>query len=141
MKFHTLRVAFLLSSMSSPPSTMSSAAVSTLSGSMAFASGISNDAPDHEGASSSDVPQLPESDPDAKIPTIKLGETISLEEMGPVIINTDGTTRRIDNWDQLSEAEKKTTWRRISQRNEKRRKKLLEEQQQQQQAKEAQQDL
>jgi len=108
---------------------------------LAFASGISNDVPDHEGASSSDVPQLPESDPDATIPTIKLGETISLEEMGPVIINTDGTTRRIDNWDQLSEAEKKTTWRRISQRNEKRRKKLLEQQQQEAEAEKEEKDL
>jgi len=48
-----------------------------------------------------------------------------------------GTTRRIENWDQLTEAEKKVTWRRISQRNEKRRKQLLEQQQQQHEPAEA----
>jgi len=42
-----------------------------------------------------------------------------------------GTTRRIDNWDQLTEQEKKVTWRRIGKRNEERRKQLLEQQQQQ----------
>ena len=60
-------------------------------------------------------------------------ESIRFEEMGPVIINADGTTRRIDNWDQMSENEQKVAWRRISKRNEERRKALLEKQQQQQQ--------
>ena len=49
--------------------------------------------------------------------------------MGPVIINADGTTRRIDNWDQMTEQEQKVAWRRISKRNEERRKALLEQQQ------------
>jgi len=47
--------------------------------------------------------------------------------MGPAIINLDGTTRRIDNWSELSEREKEVTWRRISKRNEERRKMLLEQ--------------
>lgn len=73
------------------------------------------------------VPQLAASDPNNKdIPSIKLGETIKFDEMGPVIINTDGTTRRIDNWSELSEREKEVTWRRISKRNEERRKILLD---------------
>jgi hypothetical protein len=38
-----------------------------------------------------------------------------------------GTTRRIENWDKLSEKEKEVTWRRISKRNEERRKMLLEQ--------------
>jgi hypothetical protein len=82
------------------------------------------------------VPQLPAGDPnDASIPRIRLGETIRLEEMGPIILNTDGTTRRIDNWDTLTEHERQVTWRRISKRNEERRQKLLlaEQKQQQQQ--------
>ena len=78
------------------------------------------------------LPLLPEPDPDANLPSIKLGETISFEEMGPVILNTDGTTRRIDNWDQLTEKEKEVTWRRIRKRNEQRRQQLLLQQQQQQ---------
>ena len=65
---------------------------------------------------------------DKSIPTIKLGETIRFEEWGPIILNTDGTTRRIANWESLTENEKKVTWRRISKRNEERRKVLLEQQ-------------
>lgn len=60
-------------------------------------------------------------------------ESIRFEEMGPVIINADGTTRRIDNWDQMTKQEQEVAWRRISKRNEQRRKALLEQQQQQQQ--------
>jgi hypothetical protein len=75
-----------------------------------------------------EVPQLPASDPNNKdIPSIKLGETIKFDEMGPVIINSDGTTRRIDNWKELSEREQEVTWRRISKRNEERRNVLLEQ--------------
>mmetsp|Transcript_4980 Transcript_4980/g.7812 ORF Transcript_4980/g.7812 Transcript_4980/m.7812 type:complete len:143 (+) Transcript_4980:187-615(+) len=73
-----------------------------------------------------EVPLLPESDPNKDIPTIKLGETIKFEEMGPVIINLDGSTRRIDNWDEMTDKEREVAWRRISKRNEERRKMLLE---------------
>lgn len=37
------------------------------------------------------VPLLPEPDANANLPSIKLGETISLEAMGPIILNADGT--------------------------------------------------
>ena len=73
------------------------------------------------------IPQLPEASGDPNIPSIKLGETIRFEEWGPIILNTDGTTRRIVNWENLSEQEKKVTWRRISKRNEERRLALLEQ--------------
>jgi len=53
--------------------------------------------------------------------------------MGPVIINADGTTRRIDNWDQMTRGEQEVAWRRIAKRNEERRKVLLAEHQQEQQ--------
>ena len=81
------------------------------------------------------VPLLPPPDPNSgdSVPKIKLGETISFEEMGPVIINADGTTRRIDNWDQMTEGERQVAWRRISKRNEERRRKLLLLEQQKQQ--------
>ena len=48
------------------------------------------------------VPQLLPSDPNSNLPSIKLGETISFEEWGPIILNSDGTTRRISNWDTLT---------------------------------------
>jgi len=41
-------------------------------------------------AAENEIPLLPEPDPDSNLPSIKLGETISFEEMGPVIINADG---------------------------------------------------
>lgn len=73
---------------------------------------------------------LPEGSNDPSIPRIKFGETVSFEEMGPVIINADGTTRRIDNWDKMTKKEQEVTWRRISKRNAERRAALLELQQQ-----------
>jgi hypothetical protein len=73
-----------------------------------------------------DIPRLPVADPDSQLPTIQLGETISFQEMGPVIINTDGTTRRISNWDTLSDLEKEVSWRRIAKRNGERRAKWME---------------
>ena len=56
---------------------------------------------DNEAASSSEaqqqqpkedsVPLLPEPDANSNLPSIKLGETISFEAMGPIILNADGT--------------------------------------------------
>ena len=59
---------------------------------------------------------------------INLGEKISLEELGPIIINADGTTRRITNWATLSEAEQAQSWRLISARNLKRLKAMQKKQ-------------
>jgi hypothetical protein len=81
-----------------------------------------------EGKGEEPILQLPEASDDPSIPSIKLGESIRFEEMGPVIINIDGTTRRIDNWDQMTKAEQEVAWRRIAKRNEERRKALLEQQ-------------
>eukprot|EP00569_Conticribra_weissflogii_P003168 CAMPEP_0171343666 /NCGR_PEP_ID=MMETSP0878-20121228/17738_1 /TAXON_ID=67004 /ORGANISM="Thalassiosira weissflogii, Strain CCMP1336" /LENGTH=125 /DNA_ID=CAMNT_0011846669 /DNA_START=155 /DNA_END=532 /DNA_ORIENTATION=+ len=72
----------------------------------------------------------PNDSTDPSIPRIKLGDTITFEEMGPVIINADGSTRRIDNWDKMTKHEQEVAWRRISKRNEARRAALLEQQKQ-----------
>ena len=66
---------------------------------------------------------------------IFFSESISFEEMGPIIINADGTTRSIDNWDQMTKNEQEVAWRRISKRNEARRKVLLEQQQEEMEGK------
>lgn len=83
-----------------------------------------------EGSASSPVPLLlpPSNENDENITSIQLGETISFEQLGPIILNTDGTTRRIDNWNEMSKQEQETTWRRIQKRNAERRKVLLEQQ-------------
>lgn len=73
------------------------------------------------------LPQLPAGDPNDKtVPVLKLGESMKFEEMGPVIINNDGSTRQIANWDKMSEHERTVAWRRISKRNAERRA-MLEE--------------
>jgi hypothetical protein len=77
--------------------------------------------------------QLPEASGDSSIPSIKLGDSIKFDAMGPVIINSDGSTRQIANWDKMTEHEQQVAWRRIAKRNEERRQALLEQQQQQQQ--------
>ena len=48
------------------------------------------------------IPLLLPADPNSDIPSIRLGESISFEEWGPIILNRDGTTRRISNWDTLT---------------------------------------
>ena len=74
------------------------------------------------------LPQLPAGDPnDTSVPTLKLGESMPFAEMGPVIINADGTTRSIANWDKMTKKEQEVTWRRISKRNQERRAKLEEQ--------------
>ena len=37
---------------------------------------------------------------------LKVGEVKSLDEMGPIIINADGTTTRIANWSAMNHQEK-----------------------------------
>jgi predicted Fe-S protein YdhL (DUF1289 family) len=48
------------------------------------------------------------------------GEKISMDELGPIIINSDGTMRRIANWNELTKGEQESTFRQISARNKKR---------------------
>merc|ERR1712232_1268522 len=83
------------------------------------------------GNEGEEIPRLMPPPPNSDLPVIRLGESIRFEEWGPIILNSDGTTRRISNWDTLTDHEKEVTWRRISKRNEERRKVLLAEQQNQ----------
>jgi len=77
-----------------------------------------NDGLDPKGPEHSEVPLLPPSDPnDTSIPSLKMGEKLKLDHLGPIIINPDGTTRRIENWDTMTEKEREVAWRRISKRN------------------------
>jgi hypothetical protein len=63
--------------------------------------------------------QLPMPD-EASSRTVEFGETLTLDELGPIIINKDGSLRRITNWSELSPEERKHTKRRVSLRNHKR---------------------
>lgn len=52
--------------------------------------------------------------------TLRVGESLDFEELGPIIINSDGTTRRIANWDDMTAQEQQVTWKRIAARNKRR---------------------
>jgi len=43
---------------------------------------------------------------DDGIRTITVGDTQRLDDLGPIIINTDGTTSRISNWKTMIQSEK-----------------------------------
>ena len=75
---------------------------------------------DNDGQQEQEILALPSSVSSDGVRQFALGETLKLDELGPIIINTDGTTRRITNWDKLTKNEQTTTWRLISARNKKR---------------------
>ena len=45
------------------------------------------------------------------------GTTVSLDHLGPMVVNVDGSMSRISNWDKMAEIEKKNTLRIIGKRN------------------------
>eukprot|EP01033_Poteriospumella_lacustris_P012256 gene12256-8767_t len=70
---------------------------------------------------------------------LELGSSVSMDHLGPIIVNTDGTTRRIANWNEMTESEQANAIRLISARNKRRIADLLkqreeEEQEEQEQA-------
>lgn len=48
------------------------------------------------------------------------GPSLAMPDLGPIIVNTDGTLRRIENWSQLTKAEQASTIRMVTRRNKKR---------------------
>ena len=48
------------------------------------------------------------------------GGSTSLDELGPVIVNKDGSLARIANWEQMTEEEQNTTMRLIGAQNRRR---------------------
>jgi hypothetical protein len=54
----------------------------------------------------------------AQLAQLKVGgAALSFGHLGPVIVNTDGTLRRIANWDTMTPVEQADTWRIIAKRN------------------------
>ena len=48
------------------------------------------------------------------------GDAVVLEQLGPVVVNSDGTLSRITNWDTMTPGERATAKRLLSKRNRKR---------------------
>ena len=61
----------------------------------------------------------PAAEGDAPVRTIDLssGASVSLDALGPVVVNVDGTLCRIGNWAAMTPGEQATTQRLISARN------------------------
>lgn len=49
---------------------------------------------------------------------------VSLDHLGPMVVNVDGTLSRIGNWEQMTEIERKNTLRVLGKRNKQRLEKL-----------------
>jgi hypothetical protein len=76
-----------------------------------------------ESVQEDEIFQLPapdEKNSESGIRTLVYGEKLSMDELGPIIINPDGTMRRIANWKELTKGEQESTFRQISARNKKR---------------------
>ena len=56
------------------------------------------------------------------------GETVSLDELGPIVIKEDGRLGRLSNWQDMTEGEQQATLKFVAKRNAKRRKALLKAQ-------------
>lgn len=48
------------------------------------------------------------------------GDSIAMTDLGPIIVNADGTLRRIENWSKLTKQEQANTMRVVTRRNKKR---------------------
>lgn len=48
------------------------------------------------------------------------GSTVTLDHLGPMVVNVDGTLSRISNWEQMTEIERKNTLRILGKRNKQR---------------------
>ena len=48
---------------------------------------------------------------------VSTGQSVTLDRLGPVVVNTNGTLSRITNWHQMGEQEQKLVQRRIAKRN------------------------
>ncbi|KAL1877551.1 hypothetical protein VTK73DRAFT_8609 [Phialemonium thermophilum] len=61
------------------------------------------------------LPAPEEGDGDAK--KLSLGGSLALDELGPMVVNADGTLSRIANWPQMTQIERENTLRVLGKRN------------------------
>lgn len=87
---------------------------------------VNSSAPsDKEPQAQENTPKAPLALPEAPFNATQLdmsngGTTVSLDHLGPMVVNVDGTMSRISNWDKMAEIEKKATLRIIGKRNQQR---------------------
>ncbi|GAB7351303.1 hypothetical protein MBLNU459_g1718t1 [Dothideomycetes sp. NU459] len=61
--------------------------------------------------------RLPEPGREAKTLDVGSGQSVTLDHLGPMVVNTDGTLSRINNWNQMTDAERQSTLRVLGRRN------------------------
>lgn len=67
------------------------------------------------------VPLLPPPESDSGAPQLEVGgEGVTLDHLGPLVVNKDGSLSRIANWETMSEKERKNTLRVLGKRNQER---------------------
>ena len=80
-------------------------------------------------ASGDSLPALPPSNPLASSPAseeglvetlVVGGASLKMDRLGPIVLNTDGSTSRISNWHEMTSEEQENTMRLIARRNKKR---------------------
>ena len=60
----------------------------------------------------------PDANGDPSVPKLDVnGGAVTMDAMGPVVVNDDGSLSRITNWSKLTEREREVTQRRIAKRN------------------------
>lgn len=75
------------------------------------------------------LPAPPEADDSVqKLDVSGGGSSIKLDQLGPLVINQDGTVSRIANWAEMAEIEKRNTLRILCKRNQIRMENLQEKQ-------------
>ncbi|PTD04106.1 hypothetical protein FCULG_00000516 [Fusarium culmorum] len=62
----------------------------------------------------------PDSDTGDGVTELRVGESVALDSMGPLVVNRDGTMGRIGNWAGMTEHEKAQTLRLLGKRNKER---------------------
>jgi hypothetical protein len=73
-----------------------------------------------QGQSSPKLSLPSTSDRGIKVDVSGDASTVSLDHLGPIVVNQDGTMSRISNWDQMTQIEKKNTLRVLGKRNKQR---------------------
>jgi len=116
--------------------------ISSHSARQTFASATSN-FPTHPEEQDAPPQALPA--PSASSETQKLdvnsGQTIKLDSLGPIVVNADGSLRRISNWDTMAQIERDNVMRILPKRNQERLARLKEKQDQELQQKPEQSEL
>ncbi|KAF7542192.1 hypothetical protein G7Z17_g11802 [Cylindrodendrum hubeiense] len=58
------------------------------------------------------------------VTTLRVGESLRLDALGPLVVNTDGSMARVANWPGMTEMEREATLRVLGKRNQQRLKAL-----------------